>query len=56
MDSQELIDLLKDVQRLGLRFDIGNAYIRREFINQQEALNARVDAAIKALATFNPSK
>ncbi len=51
MDAKELIELLKDVQRLGLRFDIGNAYIRREYINQQEALNARVDAAIKELSS-----
>ena len=46
---QNLLQLLKKAQRLGLDFDIGNAYISREYINQQTALNAEIDAAAKDL-------
>lgn len=42
----ELTKLLREAQRLGLRFDIGNAYIRRVYIDIQTELNARIDAAI----------
>ena len=40
----ELVELLLESQRLGLRFFIGSAYIRREYIDKQGALNARIDA------------
>lgn len=46
---QKLLQLLKKAQRLGLSFDIGNAYIRRDYIEQQNALNAEIDAITKEL-------
>jgi hypothetical protein len=46
---QKLLQLLKKAQRLGLSFDVGNAYIRRDYIEQQTALNAEIDAVIKML-------
>jgi len=46
---KKLLQLLKKSQHLGLTFYIGNAYISREFINQQAALNAEIDAAIQEL-------
>ena len=46
---QKLLQLLKKAQRLGLSFDIGNAYIRRDYIDQQTALNAEIDAITKEL-------
>jgi hypothetical protein len=42
----EVLEMLKDAQRLGLTFDIGSAYIRREYITTQDALNKRIDAAL----------
>jgi LAS superfamily LD-carboxypeptidase LdcB len=48
--TQELIKLLKDAQRLGLRFDIGTAYIRRSYIDAQTELNAQIDALLKEAA------
>lgn len=46
---QKLLQLLKKAQYLGLTFHIGTAYISREYINQQTALNAEINAAIKEL-------
>jgi hypothetical protein len=46
---QKLLQLLKKSQHLGLTFYIGTAYISREYINQQAALNAEIDATIKEL-------
>jgi hypothetical protein len=40
----ELLELLREAQKLGLTFHIGNAYIRRVYIDEQDALNARIDA------------
>jgi hypothetical protein len=48
-EAQKLMQLLQKVQRLSLSFDIGNAYIRRSYIDQQTALNAEIDALIKEL-------
>jgi hypothetical protein len=45
--AQELINLIREAQRLGLGFDIGTAYIRRSYIDEQAALNERIDALIK---------
>jgi len=44
---KKLLQLLKKAQYLGLTFHIGSAYISREFINQQTALNSEIDAVIK---------
>ena len=44
---REILQLLKKAQALGLNFDIGSAYIRRSYIDQQTALNARIDAILK---------
>lgn len=38
----EVVAMLKEAQRLGLNFDIGSAYIRRAYIDAQDALNARI--------------
>ena len=46
---QKLLQLLKKAQRLGLSFDIGSAYIRRDYIDQQTALNAEINAITKEL-------
>ena len=46
---KKLLQLLKKAQYLGLTFYIGNAYISREYINQQAALNAEIDAVIQEL-------
>lgn len=42
----ELIALLKEAADLGLNFDIGTAYIRRSYIDQQTDLCARIKDAI----------
>jgi hypothetical protein len=47
---KKLLQLLKKSQYLGLTFYIGNAYISREYINQQTALNAEINAVIKELS------
>jgi len=44
---QKILQLLQKAQALGLNFDIGSAYIRREYIDQQTALNAEIDALLK---------
>lgn len=46
---QKLLQLLKKAQYLGLNFDIGSAYIRRDYIDQQTALNAEINAITKEL-------
>lgn len=38
----ELVGLLLSSARLGLNFDIGNAYIRRDYITAQDALQKRI--------------
>lgn len=50
---QKLLQLLKKAQRLGLSFDIGNAYIRRDYIEQQNALNAEIDAITRELTAWD---
>jgi hypothetical protein len=47
VDIDKILQLLKKAQALGLNFDIGSAYIRREYINQQTTLNAEIDAILK---------
>lgn len=41
----ELLGLLREAQRMGLDFDIGNAYISRAYIDHQTDLNNRINAA-----------
>ena len=41
-----LTALLLESQRLGLAFDIGNAYITRAYITHQTDLNSRIAAAL----------
>jgi hypothetical protein len=45
--SEKILQLLEKAQRLGLNFDIGNAYIRREYIDQQTTLNAEINAVLQ---------
>ena len=45
----ELAGLLREARELGLTFDIGNAYIRRDYITKQDALRARIADALKRL-------
>jgi len=47
--EQELILLLKKVQRLGLTFDIGTAYISRAYIDAQNKLNEQINSLIGSL-------
>lgn len=42
----ELVALLKEATDLGLNFDVGTAYIRRSYIDQQTALRSRIKDAI----------
>ena len=44
---RKILQLLEKAQALGLNFDIGSAYIRRSYINEQTALNAEIDAILK---------
>lgn len=44
---RKILQLLKKAQTLGLNFDIGSAYIRRSYIDQQSVLNAEIDALLK---------
>jgi hypothetical protein len=46
--AHEAIELLAKAQLLGLRFDIGNAYIRRAFIDEQDALNKKIDKLLSS--------
>jgi len=47
--EQELAKLLIEARNLGLMFDIGNAYIRRSYIEQQESIKRRIDEALSKL-------
>jgi len=44
---QKILQLLKKAQALGLNFDIGTAYIRRSYIDEQTVLNAEIDKLLK---------
>tara|TARA_R110000868_G_scaffold164199_1_gene396636 strand:+ start:1109 stop:1294 length:186 start_codon:yes stop_codon:yes gene_type:complete len=41
---EKILQLLEKAQSLGLNFDIGNAYIRREYIDKQNKLNSEINA------------
>lgn len=43
----ELASLLKQARSLGLTFYIGNAYIRRAYITEQDSLRARIKVALE---------
>lgn len=45
----ELAALLGDAAKLGLTFDIGNAYIRRSYIDEQESMQSRIQSALRAI-------
>lgn len=46
----DLLDMLTESANLGLRFDIGSAYIRRAYIDHQDNLVARIRAVKLAAA------
>ena len=46
----ELVGLIREAARLGLTFDIGNAYICRAYIDKQDALQLQIKALNSALA------
>ena len=50
IQAQEILILLKQAQQIGLRFDIGTAYIRRSYIEKQNELNKKIDDVV---ATIN---
>lgn len=41
---EELVTLLEKAQKLGLTFDVGNAYIRRVYIDEQTKLVSAINA------------
>jgi hypothetical protein len=41
---EELVALLEESRELGLTFDIGNAYIRRSYIDKQDELVRKIKA------------
>lgn len=45
---EELLALLVEARNLGLTFDIGRAYISRAYIDAQDDLVTRINAALKA--------
>lgn len=45
----ELVGLIRAAARLGLQFDIGSAYIRRAYIDEQASLNGQIAALVFAL-------
>jgi hypothetical protein len=47
--TQELAALLVEARDLGLRFDIGTAYIRRSYIDHQTDLNRRIGETLAKL-------
>jgi hypothetical protein len=47
IEIEKILQLLQRAQALGLNFDIGTAYIRRSYIDEQTALNAQIDAILK---------
>ena len=40
----ELVGMIRAAARLGLEFDVGNAYIRRAYIDKQDALQSQIKA------------
>ena len=46
---EEMAALLEESRALGLTFDCGTAYIRRGYIDKQEALKARISEVLKEL-------
>lgn len=46
---EKILQLLEKAQCLGLNFDIGNAYIRREYIDKQNELNSEINAIFQQL-------
>ena len=44
---QKILQLLQKAQALGLNFDIGTAYIRRSYVDEQTALNAEIDEILR---------
>ena len=40
----ELVGLIREAANLGLNFDVGNAYIRRIYIDRQTALQSQIKA------------
>lgn len=53
--AQELINLLRETEALGLTFDIGRAYISRRYIDKQALLRDRISANIGLLETIKES-
>lgn len=45
----ELVGLIRAAANLGLKFDIGSAYIRRSYIDEQDSLNGQIAALVSAL-------
>lgn len=45
-ERDKLAELLREAVRLGLRFDIGSAYIRRAYIDHQDDLVKRIASAL----------
>lgn len=45
----ELVGLIRAAAKLGLQFDIGSAYIRRSYIDEQDALNSQIAALVSTL-------
>ena len=45
----ELVGMIRAAARLGLEFDVGNAYIRRSYIDKQDALQSQIKALVDAL-------
>ena len=48
--AKELISLLKEMERLGLTFDCGTAYISRRYVEKQEILRRRVKDVVELLS------
>ena len=40
----ELVGLVREAARLGLNFDVGNAYIRSVYVDKQAALQSQIKA------------
>lgn len=45
----ELVGLIRAAAKLGLTFDTGSAYLRRSYIDKQNALNSQIAALVSAL-------
>jgi hypothetical protein len=48
-NEKELIALLREAHKLGLRFFIGSAYISRAYIDHQDDLNERIFQLIEKI-------